>query len=137
MTVYQWLTIGLGALGFLVTWTGIWFGFGRAVEQLKAALKKEIEQERDKILSKIDELEEQFREEQSRQDHNFGEVGAAMRQYIADVEKKLREVEIWGRDHYLKIDDFERAVEKLSTEFRIAVGEIKSDIRELLKTRQG
>jgi hypothetical protein len=132
MTVEKWLPLALGALGFLMTWTGIWFGFGRAVEQLKAALKKEIEQERDKILSKIDELEEKFRDDQQSQDHRFGEVGAAMRQYIADVEKKVREVEIWGRDHFVQKEDLKSMLEQLRSDFKEAVGEIKEDIRQLL-----
>jgi hypothetical protein len=59
-----------------------------------------------------------------------------MRQYIADVEKKLREVEIYGRDNYVKIPDFERAIERLSADFKMAVGEIRDDIRDLLKGKQ-
>lgn len=132
MSVEKWLPLALGALGFLMTWTGIWFGFGRAVEQLKAALKKEIEQERDKILNKIDELEEKFRDDQQSQDHRFGEVGAAMRQYIADVEKKVREVEIWGRDHFVQKEDLKSMLDQLRSDFKEAVGEIKEDIRQLL-----
>lgn len=132
MTAYQWLTIGLGAAGFLVTWAGMWFGIGRAVEQMKAALKRDIESERDHIVELIDRLEDKFADEQKTQDHNFGEVGAAMRQYIADIEKKVREVEIWGRDNYVQKTDFQSMIERLREDFKEAVGEIKEDIRQLL-----
>jgi len=132
MTVYQWLTLGLGAAGFLLTWTLGWFGAGRFVEQVKAEFRKDIEVEREKIVTKIDELEQRFFDEQKAQDHNFGEVGAAMRQYIADVEKKVREVEIWGRDHFVKKDDLNAIVSQLRQDFREAVGEIKDDLRALL-----
>lgn len=136
MTLYQWVTLGLGALGFLSTWILGAFYLGRAVEQMKAALKKDIEDERDSLVLKMEALERRFDADQKAQDHNFGEVGAAMRQYTADVEKKVREVEIYGRDNYVKIPDFERAIERLSADFKMAVGEIRDDIRDLLKGKQ-
>jgi len=136
MTLYQWVTLGLGAFGFLSTWILGAFKIGRAVEQMRAGVREEIKQERDSIVEKIDALERRFDADQKSQDHNFGEVGAAMRQYIADVEKKVREVEIYGRDNYVKIPDFERAIERLSADFRNAVGEIRDDIRDLLKGKQ-
>ena len=100
MTTYQWVTLGLGAFGFLSTWILGAFKIGRAVEQMRFGVREEIKQERNAIFAKIEELERRFDADQKTQDHNFGEVGAAMRQYIADVEKKVREVEIYGRaDH--------------------------------------
>lgn len=133
MTAYQWVTLGLGALGFIGTWILGAFYLGRAVEQMRAAVKEYIDAERDKIISKIDAMETRFENDQKTQDHNYGEVGAAMRQYIADVEKKLREVEIYGRDNYVKIPDFEKAIDRLGETMAAAVAEIKSDMRQLLK----
>ena len=135
MTFYQWVTLGLGAFGFLSTWILGAFYLGRAVEQMQAGIRREIKSEKDSIVEKIGALEKSFEADQKTQDHNFGEVGAAMRQYIADVEKKVREVEIYGRDNYVKIPDFERAIERLSADFKSAFGEIKEDIRELLKVK--
>ena len=135
MTLYQWVTLGLGAFGFLSTWILGAFKIGRAVEQMRAGVREEIKQERDSIVEKIEALERRFDADQKTQDHNFGEVGAAMRQYIADVEKKVREVEIYGRDNYVKLPDFEKAIERLSADFRNAVGEIRDDIRDLLKSK--
>jgi len=133
MTVYQWVTIGLGAFGFLSTWILGAFKIGRAVEQMRAGVREEIKKERDSIVDKITDLEKRFEADQKTQDHNFGEVGHAMREKIASVENKLREVEIYGRDNYVKIPDFERAIERLSADFKSAVSEIRDDIRELLK----
>ena len=133
MTTYQWVTLGLGALGFLGTWILGAFKLGRVVEQMRAAVKEEIDQERDKLLERLEKMKSEFVEEQRVQDHNFGEVGAAMRQYIADVEKKVREVEIYGRDNYVKIPDFEKALDRLSSVINTAVAEIKEDIRQLVK----
>jgi hypothetical protein len=36
----------------------------------------------------------------------------------------------------VKIPDFERAIERLSADFKMAVGEIRDDIRDLLKGKQ-
>src|ERR1044072_9286447 len=131
MTVYQWFPILSGALGFFITWTCLWFGAGRLDEQVKAEFKKEIESEREKIVSKLDELEQRFFDEQKAQDHNFGEVGAAMRQYIADVEKKLREVEIWGRDNFVQKSEFEKATDRLEGAIKSLGAEIKADLKEM------
>lgn len=133
MTFYQWVTLGLGACGFVGTWIIGAFTLGRAVEQMKAGFKKAIEDERDKILEEIKELELKFVEEQRSQDHNFGEVGHAMREKIASVENKIREVEIYGRDNYVKIPDFEKAVDRLSETMTAGFAEIKADIRRILK----
>jgi predicted transcriptional regulator len=132
LTGYQWLTLGMGAVGFLATWMLGAFKLGRVVEQMRAAIKQDIADERESILSKIENLEAKFIDEQKSQDHNFGEVGAAMRQYIADVEKKVREVEIWGRDHYVQKTDFQAMLEQLRDDLKAAVGEIKEDIRRLV-----
>lgn len=134
--LYPWISVCVVILGFIAQGMFGSFRLGQAVGELKAALKKQIDDERDKIVDKLGELEKRFDADQKTQDHNFGEVGAAMRQYIADVEKKVREIEIYGRDNYVKIPDFERAIERLSADFRSAVGEIRDDIRDLLKGKQ-
>lgn len=130
---YQWFTLGLGTCGFIGTWILGAFKLGRAVSEMQSGVKEDIKNERDKILAEIKAIEKQFADEQRTQDHNFGEVGAAMRQYIADVEKKVREVEIYGRDNYVKIADFEKAIDRLSSAIQSAVAEIKDDIREIVK----
>ncbi|ANW00696.1 hypothetical protein [Bradyrhizobium icense] len=134
MTTYQWVTLGLGALGFLITWTGMWFGAGRFVEQMRAEFKKHIGDELDKIIVKMEAMEARFDTDQKAQDHNFGEVGAAMRQYIADIEKKVREVEIYGRDNYVKIPDFEKAIDRMGETIKGAVTDLKEDMRRILRS---
>lgn len=133
MTIYQWVTLGLGALGFIGTWVLGAFKLGRAVEQMRTGVREEIEEEREKLIAKIDEIESRFDEDQKTQDQRYGEVGHAMREKIASVENKLREVEIYGRDHYVKIPDFEKAVDRLSETMAKGFDEIKKDIRSLIK----
>jgi Sec-independent protein translocase protein TatA len=131
--LYPWISVGVVILGFIGQGFFGSFRLGRAVGELKSALKQQIDDERDKILAEIKRLETKFADEQRTQDHNFGEVGHAMREKIATVENKLREVEIYGRDNYVKIPDFERAIERLSADFKSGLGELRDDIRDLLK----
>jgi hypothetical protein len=133
MTIYQWVTLGLGALGFLGTWILGAFRLGSAVEQMKAAVKKQIDDERDKIINKIDAMETRFENDQETQNHRFGEIGAAMREKIASVENKLREVEIYGRDNYVKIPDFEKAIDRMGETIKDAVTDLKEDMRRILR----
>lgn len=129
--IYPWISISVVIFGFIGQGLFGSFRLGQAVEQVKAALKKQIDDERDKIVEKIEALEERFLSDQRTQDRNFGEVGAAMRQYITDVEKKLREVEIWGRDNYVQKSEFEKATDRLESAIREWGTDIKADIREL------
>lgn len=132
MSTYQWLMLGLGASGFLITWTGMWFGAGRFVEQIRAEFKKHVGDERDKLIAELEKLEDKFEDSQRTQDHNFGEVGAALRQYIADVEKKAREIEMWGRDNYVQKSEFEKATDRLTDAIKSMGTDIKDDLRDRL-----
>jgi hypothetical protein len=129
VTEFQWATLILGMAGFLVTWTVHTIAITNAVKNIKADAAKNIIEETDKIGAKLTIMADKFSEDQKVQDHNFGEVGAAMRQYIADVEKKVREVEIWGRDNYAMKDD----VRDILKDIKDMRADIKSDIRDLTK----
>jgi hypothetical protein len=135
--LYHWLTLALGALGFIVTWFLGAFKFGRSVEQMKAAIKTEITEERNKIVDRIELMERRFEDDQKKQDHNFGEVGAAVRQYIADVEKEVRKVELYGRDNYVRIPEFEKAMDRLSGDLKSFAAEIKKDFSERMTELKG
>lgn len=128
--LYPWISIGVVIVGFVVQGFFGSFRLGRAVEQMKTALKHDIEDERDKILERLEKIKAEFFEQQRNQDHNFGEVGAAMRQYIADVEKKVREVEIYGRDHYVQKSEFEKATNSIRADIREMAAGIKTDLRD-------
>lgn len=128
--IYPWISLAVVVIGFVGQGFFGSFRLGGAVEQMKASVKEQIEEEREKIIDKIDDLEKQFSDEQKSQDHNFGEVGAAMRQYIADVEKKVREVEIWGRDNYVLKGEFEKATVRLEAAIKEWGADIKADLRD-------
>jgi hypothetical protein len=127
--LYPWISVGVVIIGFIGQGLFGSFRLGRAVEQMKAALKQDIKDERDSILERIEKIKSEFLEEQRNQDHNFGEVGAAMRQYIADVEKKVREVEIYGRDHYVQKSEFDKATNSIRADIREMAADIKTDLR--------
>jgi hypothetical protein len=131
--LYPWISVCVVIIGFIGQGLFGSFRLGQAVEQVKAALKKQIDDERDKVLEKIEGLERHFADEQKSQDHNYGEVGAAMRQYIADVEKQVRELEIWGRDNFVQKGEFEKATSRLELAIKDMGSDIKDDLRERIE----
>ena len=133
MTIYQWVTLGLGALGFLGTWILGAFYLGRAVEQMRAAMKEYIDAEHDKVLEEIEELRRHFAEEQKTQDHNFGEVGAAMREKISQVEQDVRKIELYGERHYVQKGEFEKATDRMTEAIKTMGADIKADLRERIE----
>ena len=86
VTGFQWATLILGILGFLLTWTLVIVGATRAVENIKQDTTEKVAAASKALNDKIDALRNKFSTEQKSQDHNFGEVGAAMREYISKVE---------------------------------------------------
>lgn len=127
MTFFQWCTLILGVAGFAVTWTGGVVAITKAVNNIKADSAEKMADETEKISEKLAKMSEKFESDQRAQDHNYGEVGASLRQFIADVEKKVREVEIWGRDNYAMKEDV-RDILKDIKEMR---ADIKSDLRDI------
>lgn len=124
-----WILIILGALGFFLTWGLNTFQAGRSVENMRSALKEELDEKLDEELGK---LQGSFADHIKTQEHRFGEVGAALREKISQVENHLREVEIWGRDHYVQKEDMKAMVDQMREDFKEAVGEIKADFRRYL-----
>ncbi len=102
-----------------------------AVAKIKADINEKISSEREETTKQIAALRSEFFREQQSQDHNFGEVGAAMRQYIATVEKMVHEVEIWGRDNFVLKSDFAKATDKIETAISTMAADIKADFKAL------
>lgn len=102
-----------------------------AVANIKSDLAKQIAAEREETMAGFADLKAEFLKDQKAQDHNFGEVGAAMRQYIANVEKEMHEIEIWGRDNFVLKDDFVKATNRLEAAIINMASDIKTDLRGL------
>ena len=128
-TVFQYAALILGVLGFGITWTAGVIGITRAVENIKQDTTNKVAEARAVHVESLAELRAELLDLQKQEEHNFGEVAAALRQKIADVEKEMHEIEIWGRDHYAEKDDLRDILRDLK-EMR---AEIKEDFRDLTK----
>ena len=132
-TFFQWVGLLLGILGFGATWTMGVIGLTRAVENIKQDTTEKITAAGRVLTAQIEALRTEFFTEQKSQDHNFGEVGSAMRQYITNVEKEMHDIEIWGRDNFVLKDDFVKATDRLEKAITGMAADIKSDFRDLNK----
>lgn len=131
MTTFQWATLILGALGFLTTWIGMIVGGTRWVEGIKTGVAEKLASEREETNRMVTAVETKFIADQKVQDHNFGEVNAAMRQYIANVEKEMHEIEIWGRDNFALKSEVEKSTNAIRDDIKEMRADIKSDLRDL------
>ena len=131
-----WITIGLGVLGFLLTWSLMVFQAGRAVGQAHNLVKKEMELERNARIEALEVLNKEVEDQLKTSEHRYGEVGTALRVKITDVENYIREVEIWGRDHYVQKVDLRELIDQLRADFKDAVNEIKKDMRAQLENKR-
>ena len=130
-TAFQWAALVLGVIGFGVTWTGGVIAITRFAEKIKLDTSEKVTAASDVHHAQLADLRSEFLREQKQQDHNFGEVGAAMRQYIANVEKEMHEIEIWGRDNFVLKDAFEKATDRLEAAIQGMAASIKSDFKDL------
>jgi hypothetical protein len=102
VTIYQWFTLGLGALGFLLTWTGMVISVTRAVNKIK----------------------EDIEQEQRTKDDQASTTMQTMRD-------RLSSIELFGRDNYVLKRDFLDALQKVETTLIRTTDDIKKDIRSL------
>lgn len=127
MTPFEWAMVSIGVAGFVITWTTGVIGLTRAVEKIKLDTSEKVNATNEAMNARIAQLRADFQKDQKTQDHNFGEVGAAMRQYIANVEKKVYEVELWGRDNYAVKED----VKDIRDDIKAMATSIKQDFKDL------
>jgi len=130
-TAFQWAALILGILGFGITWTGGVIGITRTVEKIKQDTSDKVSAASEVHAAQLSDLRAEFMREQKVQDHNFGEVGAAMRQYIANVEKEMHQIEVWGRDNFVLKDAFDKATDRIEGAIRDMAASIKSDFKDL------
>jgi hypothetical protein len=83
--------------------------------------------------AEMQKLRREWGENEKSQDHNIGEMGAALRRYIETVEKEMHRIEIWGRDNYVQKGEFEKATDSIRADIKALGAEIKEDIREIVK----
>ena len=127
ITFFQWVTLGLGVAGFLLTWTAMIISMTRAVGAIKDSTDEKITEETSKITERISKLATQFDEDQRTQDHNFGETALSIRQYVANVEKEMHQIEIWGRDNFVLKSDFLALMKRVEDSLSRLSSEIKTD----------
>lgn len=136
MTLQEWL--GLGA--FVLTCGGTVVGLARwlIMREVAETVAKEREARIKGLLDAVnarniemEKLRKDWTDSQSSQDRQFGEVGLSLRRFIETVEKDMHEAELWGRDHYVQKADFEKAVDKLSSEIKAGNADLKADLKEM------
>lgn len=125
----QWIVVGLGVLGFFLTWTGMVVAVTRAVSSIKEDTGNRITTETAKITEQLKEISDRFEADQRTQDNRYGEVATAIRQYVANVEKEMHQIEIWGRDNFVLKSDFKDALGRVES----AIANMGAIIREELK----
>jgi hypothetical protein len=137
MNVYEWTMVIITGGGFVLTALGMAVAITRGVEKIKQDTSQRIADEvlaREKALAQMaDLLRREAHDEQEAQEHHVGEALAALRRFIETVEKEMHAIEIWGRDHYVKTIEFQRAIDTMSTSMREGFAGIKADLNAFRK----
>lgn len=128
MTEYQGVMLGLGVLGFLLTWTGMAVGgtwaLGKIKQEISDKLAAETLARAQALAAAVSDRDQEL--EVLRKE--FGETGHSLRRHIETVEKDMRDKEIWSRDNFVQKGEFERAL----SSFEKAIESVRSDIKELI-----
>lgn len=131
MTTFEWAMVSISAGGFVLSAGGVLAGCIWGVARIRQYTVEQIASERSARSKEIIKLAETFANDQKTQDHNFGEMGNALRRFIETVEKEMHEIEIWGRDNYALKHDVEKSVGALLEYVKETRTDIKADIRSL------
>lgn len=121
----------IAAATFLLNAAVVGGGLIWAVGKIRTDFAKQFATEREATNDDFEKLRAEFYGDQKVQDHNFGEMGAAMRQYITDVEKEMHKIEIWGRDNYALKPDVTKAMDSIREDIKALGADIKADIRRM------
>lgn len=127
MTTFEWAMVSIAAGGFILTLGGTLAGCIWGVAKIKQYTVEEIATEQRIRADAIAKVAADFAADQKTQDHNYGEMGNALRRFIETVEKEMHAIEMWGRDNYALKDD----VKVIRTDIKEMRNEIKSDIKDL------
>jgi len=127
MTTFEWAMVSISAAGFLVTVGGVIGACVWAVGKIREGTIEQIKEERIQRADAIHKAMARFDEAQQTQDHNFGEVGLSLRRFIEQIEQKVYQVELWGRDNYALKHD----VADVRKDIKEMRAEIKTDMTEL------
>jgi hypothetical protein len=142
MTTFEWAMVSISAGGFLLTAAGVLGSCVWGIGKIKAGVDGNItderiridtifEAERENHARALKEFAAQYSEQQIVQDRVVGEMGAALRQYIANVEKEMHQIEIWGRDNFVHKGAFEKVTDRIEGAIKDMAASIKSDFRHL------
>ncbi len=126
----EWIMLGLGCLGFMLTWTGMVIAVTRAVDAIKISTDDKIDEETAKLTTRMDTMSRDFHDDQNVQDDRYAETVSSIRQYVILVEKKVYEVEIWGRDNYVQKPEFFGSTSRLES----AIDRMAIDVKDDFKT---
>lgn len=136
--------VTLTGAGVLLTSGTALIAATRGIEQIKADTSAGITGEAEdrtaairelrlEVQSMINNLRQENVEIHKTQYHDFGETATALRRFIEEVQNKVREVEIWGRDHYVQKPEFQRSIDTISNDLRSGFSNIAEEIRAIRK----
>lgn len=131
MTTFEWAMLCVSGAGCLITAGGVLGGCIWAVARIKEETTARIDAERIHTMSLLAAYAAEAAQERKIQEHNTAELGFSLRRHIENVEKKIGDVEIWGRDHYALKDDVRDVITEIRDDIRTLGTEIKADIRNL------
>lgn len=131
MTTFEWGMLSIAIIGCLMTAGSILGGCVWAVARIKEDTIARIATERTHIETLLAGYTAGWVKERKALEHNTAELGFSLRRHIEGVEKKITEVELWGRDNYALKDDVKESFGELREDIRTLGAEIKADIRNL------
>lgn len=131
MTTFEWGMLTVAVIGCLITAGSILGGCVWAVARIKEETVTRITAERIHTEALLSGYAAEWSKERKALEHNTAELGFSLRRHIEGVEKKLTEVELWGRDNYALKDDVKESISELRDDIRTLGAEIKADIRNL------
>lgn len=88
---------------------------------------------REELAAGLHALRKEFQESQMVQEDAFREVGTGLRKFIELTNDKIREMEIWGRDHYVQQNHFERSIDSINSSVREGFATLRADFMALKK----
>lgn len=131
MTTFEWGMLSATVVGLLFTAGSILGGCVWAVAKIKQETSGQIASERIHTVGLLASHAAEIARERETQDKIMGELGSSLRRHIETVDRKISEVEIWGRDNYALKNDVKESISELRDDIRTLGVDIKADLRTI------
>lgn len=124
LSISDYIAIGSISLNILVALVGGTWGISKITANISTEFQQELDGQKEDTTRRLDGLQRLMSGNELAMERNIGETGAAIRE-------KIKEVELFTRDNFVRRDTFHEMVQLLTTNMQTQFGRLEETLNRL------